>query len=128
QRARRIAELLGFDGQDQIRIATAVSEIARNAVNYAGGGKVEFLVDNDGPGQHLVVRVSDKGPGVAKLNEILEGRYRSPTGMGVGILGARRLMDRFDIASTAEAGTVVTLKKKASRGKIAITPQRIAAV
>jgi signal transduction histidine kinase/CheY-like chemotaxis protein len=128
QRARRIAELLGFDGQDQIRIATGVSEIARNAVNYAGGGRVEFLVDNDGPGQFLVVRVSDKGPGVAKLREILEGRYRSPTGMGVGILGARRLMDGFDIASTAEAGTVVTLRKRASRGQAAITPQRIAEV
>ena len=127
QRARRIADLLGFDPQDQIRIATAVSEIARNAVGYAGGGRVEFLVEN-GASQSLVVRISDKGGGVAELDEILEGRYRSPTGMGLGILGARRLMDDFDLASSPDAGTIVTLKKRASRRQVPITAQRIAEV
>src|SRR5262252_5937045 len=94
QRTRQIAELLGFEAQDQTRIATAVSEVARNAFQYAGGGKVEFLGDAAPPAS-LLVRVSDRGPGIRDLPAILGGSYVSPTGMGVGLTGSRRLMDRF---------------------------------
>ena len=66
QRARQIAGLLGFEAQDQTRIATAVSEIARNAFQYAGGGKVEFLVDEQAPAAFLI-RVGDHGPGIVDL-------------------------------------------------------------
>src|SRR5262245_46743436 len=113
QRARQIAGLVGLDSQDQTRLATAVSEIARNAFQYAGGGRVEFLVDGTGA---LVVRVRDAGPGIEGLAAILDGRYRSPTGMGVGILGVRRLMDRFHIESAPGAGTTVELGKTLPRG------------
>src|SRR6266850_2318855 len=89
QRARQIAGLLGFDPQDQTRIATAVSEIARNAFSYGRGGKVAFQVEGVTPPQVLVVRVTDEGPGIEDVRRILEGRYRSSTGMGLGILGAR---------------------------------------
>src|SRR5262245_7933494 len=89
QRARQVARLLGFDIQDQTRIATAVSEIARNAFQYAGRGKIEFLAEH-GPKSAILVRVQDQGPGIKDLNTILEGEYRSPTGMGLGILGVRR--------------------------------------
>src|SRR5262245_42054746 len=92
QRARQISKLLGFEGQDQTRIATAVSEIARNALNYGQGGKVEILVDGKTVPQLMVIRISDHGPGIANLDDILDGRYRSATGMGKGILGARRLV------------------------------------
>jgi signal transduction histidine kinase len=109
-RARQIAELLGFDPQDQSRLATAVSEIARNAFQYAGGGRAEFMLTDDTP-QQLVVRIADRGPGVARLADVLDGRYVSATGMGIGITGARRLMDRFDIACPAGGGTVVELGK-----------------
>ena len=68
QRARQIATLLNFDGQDQTRIATAVSEIARNAFRYAGGGKVEFLLEGATAPQLLLIRVSDQGPGIAGLS------------------------------------------------------------
>src|SRR5215475_3248183 len=95
QRARQIARLLGFDAQDQTRIATAVSEIARNAFRYAGGGRVEFRVEGRTPPQLFWVRVDDRGPGIEKLDSVLDGTYRSDTGMGVGIVGARRLVDRF---------------------------------
>ncbi|MDQ4134915.1 MAG: ATP-binding protein, partial [Pseudomonadota bacterium] len=125
QRARRIAELLGFDKQDQIRIGTAVSEIARNAVNYGGGGRVEFLVEEDAVPQNFLVRISDTGPGVADLDAVLEGRYLSPSGMGLGIVGARRLMDGFDIRSSPGAGTVVTLGKRLSRRQAPVTRQTI---
>src|SRR5207249_3809902 len=99
QRARQIAGLLGFDTRDQTRIATAVSEIARNAFTYAGGGHVEFRVEGRTAPQLFTVKVLDHGPGIADLSRILSGRYTSATGMGVGIIGTRRLMDNFVITS-----------------------------
>jgi signal transduction histidine kinase/CheY-like chemotaxis protein len=110
QRARQLAGLLGFEAQDQARIATAVSEIARNAFRYAGGGEVEFSVEGERAPQLFDILVQDRGPGIADLDAILEGRYRSETGMGLGIIGVRRLMDHFAIQSGA-GGTSVVLKK-----------------
>src|SRR5215217_3069391 len=85
QRARQVAELLGFDRQDQTRLATAVSELARNAFQYAGGGRVEFSTDDTtggvvGSGAMLWVRVEDRGPGIPHLKEILDATYSSSTG------------------------------------------------
>jgi signal transduction histidine kinase/CheY-like chemotaxis protein len=110
QRARQLAGLLGFVPQDQARIATAVSEIARNAFRYAGGGEVEFSIEGERAPQLFAMQVQDRGPGIANLDTILEGRYQSETGMGLGIVGTRRLMDHFAIQS-APGGTSVTLKK-----------------
>jgi signal transduction histidine kinase/CheY-like chemotaxis protein len=110
QRARHVAALLGFDTQKQTRITTAVSEIARNAVQYGGGGRVEFLVDLEV--SSLFVRITDRGPGIPDLESILLGRYQSKTGMGLGILGARRLMTTFDAKSSPEEGTCILLGKK----------------
>ena len=115
QRARQIARLLGFDQQDQTRISTAVSEIARNAFNYASGGRVEYLLEGRTAPQLFIVRISDSGPGIRDLNAILEGRYQSKTGMGLGIIGARRLMDQFQIDSVPGRGTTVWLKKLLSK-------------
>jgi signal transduction histidine kinase/CheY-like chemotaxis protein len=111
QRARQIAALCGFNAQDQARIATAVSELARNVYSYAGTGRVEFAVEGSTPPQLLVIRIEDKGPGIPHLDLVLSGRYQSRTGMGMGILGARRLMDQFDIQAEPGLGTTVTLKK-----------------
>lgn len=111
QRARQIARLLGFDSQDQTRISTAVSEIARNAFTYAGGGRVEYLIEGRTAPQLFIVKVTDTGPGIRDLDAILEGRYHSSTGMGLGIIGARRLMDQFQIESTPGKGVTIWLKK-----------------
>ena len=111
QRARQIADLCGFGGQDQTRIATAVSELARNVYNYAGKGRVDFSVEGETAPQLLVIRIEDQGPGIADLALVLSGRYQSSTGMGVGLLGARRLMDQCDIETSAGHGTTITLKK-----------------
>ncbi|HEY3838070.1 MAG TPA: ATP-binding protein [Bryobacteraceae bacterium] len=111
QRARQIARLLGFDGQDQTRIATAVSEIARNAFNYGRGGKVEYLLEGVTAPQLFIIKISDNGPGIADVQAVLDGRYRSETGMGIGISGSRRLLDQFDIESSPGKGTTVWLKK-----------------
>jgi signal transduction histidine kinase/DNA-binding response OmpR family regulator len=111
QRAREVAATLGFDAQDQTRVATAISELARNAFMYARGGEVEFRVEGQRPPQLLAIRVSDRGPGIADVDSILAGRYRSGTGMGLGLAGARRLVDRFEISSTPGQGTAVTVAK-----------------
>ena len=71
QQARQLAGLLGFDPQDQTRIATAVSEIARNAFRYAEGGKVEFLVEGRTAPQVLLVRITDRGRGIPDLRRVL---------------------------------------------------------
>ncbi len=111
QRARRLAELLQFDRQDQTRIATAVSEIARNAFSYAGGGRVIFSLDESATLQELSIAVIDQGEGIADLDAVLEGRYQSEAGMGLGIRGARRLLSGFDI-QTGPSGTRVDLRQK----------------
>lgn len=111
QRARQIARLLGFDTQDQTRISTAVSEIARNAFNYAGGGRVEFVLEGRVAPQLFIIKVTDSGPGIRDLDTILEGRYHSQTGMGLGIIGARRLMDQFQVDSVPGKGSTIWLKK-----------------
>lgn len=112
RRARQIASLLGFDEQDQTRIATVASEIARNALRYAGGGRIEFGVDNRDDGDYLCMNVSDRGPGIPNLQEILNGGYQSKTGMGIGLIGARRLMDDLQIHTTPGSGTSVVMKKR----------------
>jgi len=108
QRARQIAGYLGFDHQDQTRIATALSEIVRNAFEYAKSGRVEFALQD---GDVFSIRVEDKGPGIRDLTAILDGVYRSPTGMGLGIIGAKRLMEDFDIKSAPGKGTTVALSR-----------------
>jgi signal transduction histidine kinase len=109
--AREIGARLGFGAQDQIRIATTVSEIARNALLYAKDGSVSFAVTLDPPEPALVVQIADKGPGIPHLGAVLSGQYRSTTGMGLGLTGAQRLMDGCDIDTAPERGTTVTLTK-----------------
>jgi signal transduction histidine kinase len=114
QKARTIAAALKFEPQDQTRIATAVSEIARNTFQYAGGGRAEFAIQ-DHPDKMLVITLRDQGRGIANLEEIMGGKYVSQTGMGLGIVGAKRLMDHFKIETNARQGTTVVLGKKVPR-------------
>ncbi|XHX75934.1 MAG: ATP-binding protein [Stenomitos frigidus ULC029] len=109
QRTRELAEQLGFDVQDQARLATAVSEIARNALQYAKGGTVEFYITGDP--QAFLVRIQDQGAGIPHLADVLDGRYTSQTGMGLGIIGTRKLMDTFEIESLLGQGTTVVIGK-----------------
>lgn len=115
QQARSAAEALGFDHHDQIRIATAVSEIARNAFRYARGGAVAF--DANPESRIFLISVTDQGGGIPHLQKVLAGSYQSSTGMGMGILGTRRLMDSFSIES-GPSGTAVHFGK--------LLPQHIA--
>jgi signal transduction histidine kinase/CheY-like chemotaxis protein len=125
QRARRIAELLGFERQDQTRIATAVSEIARNAFLYAGRGRAEFLAEEKESPQLFRIRICDWGKGIANLQAILDGQYRSQSGMGLGLVGARRLMDQFNIDSKPGQGTVVDLAQRLPTRRDRITQSKV---
>jgi signal transduction histidine kinase/CheY-like chemotaxis protein len=126
QRARQIADLLGFDAQDQARIATAVSEMARNALQHAQGGNIEFLARGLAGGQSFAISVRDEGPGIRDLTAILQGRLTPERGVGLGIVGARRLMDHFHIDSTPDRGTAVSMGKTLPSGVPAATRQELA--
>ncbi|TCS35182.1 signal transduction histidine kinase [Paucimonas lemoignei] len=125
QRARAIAKLLGFVAQDQTRIATAVSELARNVIEYASSGRVEFAIEGETVPQLLIITIRDSGPGIANLADVLSGQYKSPNGMGLGIVGARRLMDQFSINSDAGKGTTIVLKKLLPREAGLVTAARL---
>ena len=126
QRARRVAELLGFETQDQTRIATAVSEIARNAISYAGAGKAMFALCGAVAPQRLVIRISDRGDGIDNLDRIMAGGYASSSGLGLGIVSARRLMDGFAIESDPNGGTTVTLDRRLPKGDALVTQSALA--
>ncbi len=123
QRARDIAALLGFEHQEQIRLATAASELARNAFRYASNGVVEFLVRDDSP-QLFVISVVDSGPGIANLSDIPRWKICLQTGLGKGIIGTRRLMDRFEITSSP-AGTFVEAGKALPASAPRVDAERI---
>ncbi len=124
QRARQIAALLAFDTHEQTRISTAVSEIVRNAFLYAGGGRTQFSIEDRAP-EYLIIRVSDRGQGIPNMPTILAGHYNSRTGMGLGILGARKLMDTFRADSVPGGGTTVELGKALPPHAPEITPQLV---
>lgn len=110
QRARQIALFCGFGNQDQTRIATAVSELARNIFNYAGKGHVRFSVSDPERHQALMIAIDDDGPGIHELARILDGSDRSTVGGAQGIRAARRFMDQCKI-ETSEHGTHIILSK-----------------
>lgn len=129
QRARQLAEAFGLERQDQVRLATAVSELARNAFQYAGGGRVEFyLGEIPELKQHVLqTRVIDQGGGIPNLTAILNGDYVSHTGMGLGLIGAKRLMDDFDIA-TSKKGTTIIIGKRLPAASKPISKAQVAKI
>jgi signal transduction histidine kinase/ActR/RegA family two-component response regulator len=112
QCARRIAEDLGFERQDQTRIAAAVSELARNAFVHAGGGAASFMLADRTP-QAFVVRVADQGRGIADVEGLFDRAGMGSNGFGHGLIGARKLVDRFRIESAPGKGTVVEVEQDA---------------
>ncbi len=109
--ARAMAERLGFPRPDPTLIATAISEVARNIVVHAGHGEIVLEPFEDGDRYGLVVTASDEGPGIRDVDSALRDDHSGRGGLGLGLPGARRLMDDFEIASDAETGTTVTMKK-----------------
>ena len=107
---RALATRIGFSSTDQVLIATAVSEIARNIVEYALSGEILVSsMDCERRGVEIIAR--DDGPGIVDLSKALEEGYTTARGLGMGLPGARRLMDEFDITSKVGRGTVVRMRK-----------------
>jgi serine/threonine-protein kinase RsbT len=111
QRGRELAAELGFIGSDLTLIATAISEVARNIVQYAGHGEIVFAVVQNGEGRGLVVVARDEGPGIADVVQAMQDGYSTGRSLGLGLPGARRLMDEFELDSELGRGTTVTMKK-----------------
>jgi len=112
QHGRAAALQAGFSVSEATLIATAISELARNIVSYANQGSVT-LKPVHGPNgtTGLTIVASDSGPGIADVTLALRDGYSSSGGLGLGLPGVRRLMDEFDIASSAGSGTTVTITK-----------------
>jgi serine/threonine-protein kinase RsbT len=102
---------LGFSLTDVTMIATAISEVARNITSYAGRGAVRVAVADREGRTALVVRAEDDGPGIADIDRAMEEGYSTGRGLGLGLPGARRLMDRLVVESTLGRGTVVEMWK-----------------
>ncbi|OBJ54904.1 serine/threonine protein kinase [Mycobacterium sp. 1423905.2] len=102
---------LGFSLTDVTMIATAISEIARNITSYAGHGAVRVAVADREGRRALVVRAEDEGPGIADIERAMEDGYTTGRGLGMGLPGARRLMDRLIVESALGQGTVIEMWK-----------------
>lgn len=111
QRARELAANLGFSASQQVEVATAISEIARNILKYAGEGEVEVEGAEDRGRRGIVVVARDRGPGIRDVAVAMRDGYTTGGGLGLGLPGARRLMDEFEIASGVGEGTTVTMRK-----------------
>ena len=110
--ARKLATELGFSQTDATLIATAVSEIARNIVVHVGRGELVLRAVEEGARCGLTVVASDEGPGIRDVESALEHGYASRGGLGLGLPGARRLMDEFMInTNSGQRGTTVTMTK-----------------
>jgi serine/threonine-protein kinase RsbT len=111
QQGRELAAEAGFTGSDLTLVATAISEIARNIVEYAGRGEISFTLVRDGQSRGIVVVARDEGPGIANIDQAMQDGYSTGRSLGLGLPGARRLMDEFEVESEAGRGTTVTMKK-----------------
>lgn len=107
---REMSRELGFSEVAYVKVATAISELARNILKYAGTGRLT-LRPLTGARKGIEVVASDQGPGIADIEAVLDPGYRSKTGMGAGLRGTRRLMDHFELTSQVGSGTTVIIRK-----------------
>jgi len=111
QAVRRLAQEQGFSLVDQTKLVTAASELARNAVIYGGGGVLRWQVLLDGTRRGVRLDFLDDGPGIEDIQKALTDGWSSGSGLGLGLTGARRLVNEFELESTVGAGTRVTITR-----------------
>ena len=111
QRARALVSRLRFSTSELTLIATAISEVARNIVTYAGSGEIVLRIVQQGPRRGLLVIARDQGPGIADIARAMEDGYSTSRSLGLGLPGSKRLMDEFELASELGKGTEVTMTK-----------------
>lgn len=108
---RMMAEQLGFSASESTLVATAISELARNIVDYAKRGEIDIRLVNDGRMRGISVVARDQGPGIPDINLAMQAGYSTSSGLGLGLPGVRRIMDEFQIDSELGRGTTVTVVK-----------------
>ena len=108
---RALAERLGFSPGEATLVATAISELARNIVQYAGSGDIVLRSTTNGSKRGVVVVARDRGPGIADLKLAVRSGYSTSGGLGLGLPGVRRIVDDFQIVSNRHDGTTVTVTK-----------------
>lgn len=111
QVGRELAQALRFNNVELTYIATAISEIARNIVEHAGSGEMRMFLVQEGPRRAIQVVAEDEGPGIEDVQRVLAGGYTTKRSLGVGVSGARRLMDDFHVESQIGLGTRITMSK-----------------
>jgi serine/threonine-protein kinase RsbT len=111
QMVRRLAQEQGFSLVDQTKLVTAASELARNAVVYGGGGVLQWQVLHDGVKRGVRLAFQDQGPGIANMELALTDGWTSGTGLGLGLSGAKRLVNEFEVVSVVGEGTRVTVTR-----------------
>jgi len=111
QKGRTLAVELGFSPGDATLVATAISELARNIVTYAGTGVVAIQGIQASGRQGILVIASDRGPGIADIRQAMRDGFSTSGSLGLGLPGVRRLMDEFDLQSRVGRGTTVAVKK-----------------
>ncbi|HEX4585313.1 MAG TPA: ATP-binding protein [Burkholderiaceae bacterium] len=108
---RALAEQLGFSPGEATLVATAISELARNIVQYAGSGDILLRTSTNGTKRGIVVVARDHGPGIGDLKLAVRSGYSTSGGLGLGLPGVRRIVDDFQIVSNRQDGTTVTVTK-----------------
>jgi serine/threonine-protein kinase RsbT len=111
QQGRALAARLGFMASDQTVIATAISELARNIIEYAQTGWITLSVAQKGSRIGVVILARDEGPGIPDLPRAMQQGYTTGNGLGLGLPGVKRLMDEMEVATTVGRGTSVTARK-----------------
>jgi serine/threonine-protein kinase RsbT len=111
QQGRALAAQAGFSTSHATIVATAISEVARNIVEYATEGDVTIALIAESARKGVQVVACDRGPGIADVSAVMRDGYSTGKGLGIGLPGARRLMDEFEIASEVGKGTTITMKK-----------------
>jgi serine/threonine-protein kinase RsbT len=111
QLVRTVAVAVKLSLVDQTKLVTAASELARNTLVYGGGGMVEIERVENGRRSGIRIVFADDGPGIADLDLALTDGYTTGSGLGLGLSGARRLVDEFDIATAVGQGTSITVTK-----------------
>ncbi|HLJ42469.1 MAG TPA: anti-sigma regulatory factor [Candidatus Acidoferrales bacterium] len=111
QKGRTLAATLGFSSSELTLIATAISELARNIVQYAKQGEIILRLVERGGQRGIMVRAKDQGPGIPDIRRALQGGFSTSRSLGLGLAGVRRLMDEFEIESRIGFGTTVTARK-----------------
>jgi serine/threonine-protein kinase RsbT len=111
RQGRELAASLGFSSAEQTLLATAISEVARNIVTFAARGVIVLSRLDDAGRQGIMVVARDQGPGIADVAAAMRDGYTTRNSLGAGLPGARRLVDEFELVSTLDVGTTVTLKK-----------------